>query len=125
MQFQSRRETYQANHFRGFQILPILGMTNAIGGLKSRLYQFDVTIKGGRVHGGAHRFRFKHPNYDSLIRDLYVSVSPFRCQVTSGKPEDFRVMGEVAKFEYECFAIYAEAHGHLPEFNDKKRSPKK
>jgi hypothetical protein len=34
-------------------------------------------------------------------------------------------MGEVAKYEYECFALFAEKFGHLPEFNDKKRSPKK
>ena len=102
-----------------------VGMTNAISGLKSRLYQFDVSIKGGRGHGGAYRFRFKHPKYASLIRNLYVSVRSFQCQVTSGRPDDFRVMGDVAKCEYECFAIYVEAHGHLPEFNDKKRSPKK
>lgn len=102
-----------------------VGMTNAKGGLKSRLYQFDVTIKGGRGHGGAHRFRFKHPKYDSLVQNLYVAVRLFQCQVTSDKPDDFRIMGDVAKFEYECFALYVEAHGHLPEFNDKKRSPKK
>ena len=28
-------------------------------------------------------------------------------------------MGDVAKFEYECFALYVEAYGQLPEFNDK------
>ena len=102
-----------------------VGMTNTKGGLKSRLYQFDVTIKGGRGHGGAHRFRFKHPKYNSLVRNLYVAVRPFKCQVTSETPKDLRVMGDVAKFEYECFALYVEAYGQLPEFNDKKRSPKK
>lgn len=102
-----------------------VGMTNSKGGLKSRLYQFDVTIKGGRGHGGAHRFRFKHPQYDSLVRDLYVAVKPFKCDVTSEKPKDLRIMGKVAKCEYDCFALYVEAHGRLPEFNDKNRSPKK
>jgi len=28
-------------------------------------------------------------------------------------------MGEIAKFEYDCMAIYVEKFGHLPEFNDK------
>lgn len=102
-----------------------IGMSNAIGGLKSRLYQFDITIKGGKGHGGASRFRFKHPNYQALNRKLYVSVRPFPCDVTTEGPGDLRVMGDVTKYEYECFALYVENYGHLPEFNDKKRSPKK
>jgi hypothetical protein len=102
-----------------------IGMTNAKGGLKSRLQQFDNTIKGGDGHGGAHRVRFKHPNYARLARRLYVSVCPHECDVESNHPSDFRIMGDVAKHEYDCFAIFAEAFGSLPEFNDKKRSPKK
>ena len=74
-----------------------VGMTNAKGGLKSRLNQFDVTIKGGRGHGGAHRFRFRHPNYDSLIQNLYASVRAFPCRVTSESPDDLRVMGDVTR----------------------------
>lgn len=111
--------------FSWMQDVAYVGMTNAKDGIKSRLYQFDVTIKGGRGHGGAHRFRFKHPKYNSLVRNLYVAIRPFKCQVTSEMPKDLRTMGDVAKFEYECFARYVEAHGQLPEFNDKKRSPKK
>jgi hypothetical protein len=34
-------------------------------------------------------------------------------------------MGNVVKQEYECFAVFVEKFGKLPEFNDKKRSPKK
>jgi hypothetical protein len=34
-------------------------------------------------------------------------------------------MGEVARHEYECVAFFVEAFGKLPEFNDKKRSPKR
>ena len=33
-------------------------------------------------------------------------------------------MGEVAKFEYDCFAHYSEVFGSLPEFNNKATSPK-
>ncbi|MBI5746671.1 MAG: hypothetical protein HZA13_06700 [Nitrospirae bacterium] len=102
-----------------------IGMTNAKGGLKSRLQQFDNTIKGGDGHGGGHRVRFKHPDYVKLTRRLYVSVCPQECDVTSNLPSDLRVMGKVANHEYECFAVFVEAFGHLPEFNDKQRSPKK
>jgi len=38
---------------------------------------------------------------------------------------DLRKMGEVAMAEYECFARFAEKFGRVPEFNDKKRSPKR
>jgi hypothetical protein len=102
-----------------------VGMTNAKGGLKSRLQQFDNTIKGGDGHGGAHRVRFKHPDYANLVSGLYVSVCPHECNVESNQPVDLRIMGDVAKHEYECFAVFAEAFDRLPEFNDKKKSPKK
>ena len=102
-----------------------IGMTNAKGGLKSRLGQFENTIRGGDGHGGAHRVRFRHPDYAKLTSRLYVAVCAFPCDVTSEQPNDLRVMGEVAKHEYECFAIFRERFGSLPEFNDKERSPKK
>lgn len=101
-----------------------IGMTNAKGGLKSRLQQFDNTIKGGEGHGGGHRVRFKHPDYNKLTRRLYVSVCPQQCDVTSNSPSDLRLMGKVANHEYECFAIFVNTYGCLPEFNDKQRSPK-
>lgn len=102
-----------------------IGMTNAKGGLKSRLQQFDNTIKGGDGHGGGHRVRFKHPDFAKLTKQLYVSVCPQECDVTSNSPSDLRLMGKVANHEYECFAAFVDAFGYLPEFNDKLRSPKK
>jgi len=102
-----------------------VGMTNSKGGLKSRLQQFENTIKGGGGHGGASRVRYKYPDHEKLIHRLYVSVWPKACSVLSKQPSDLRAMGEVAKFEYECFAHFVEAFHQLPEFNDKKRSPKK
>jgi len=101
-----------------------IGMTNSISGLKGRLKQFDNTISGKTGHGGADRVLFKHQDYAILVSQLYVSVSPFECNVKSNKPNDLRVMGQVAKFEYDCFAHFVEKHGDLPEFNNKKQSPK-
>lgn len=102
-----------------------IGMTNAKGGLKSRLQQFDNTIKGGEGHGGAQRVRHKYPDYRRLVPRLYVSISPRQCNVLSNKPSDLRIMGKTAKDEYEGFALFVEKFDHLPKFNDKKRSPKK
>jgi hypothetical protein len=102
-----------------------VGMTNSRGGLKSRLQQFDNTIKGKVGHGGAQRFMRKYPNYDELKKRLYVSVCPTNCNVNSKQPKDLRLMGSVAAQEYECFARYVEIYRQLPEFNDMKRSPKK
>lgn len=102
-----------------------VGMTNAKGGLKSRLRQFDNTIKGGDGHGGGHRVRFKYPDYSRLTLKLYVSVHPYECDVKSNRPDDLRVMGDIAKHEYDCIAVFTEIFHQLPEFNDKKRSPKK
>ena len=101
-----------------------IGMTNSRAGLKGRLKQFDNTIIGKRGHhGGADRVRYKHQDYQELKKQLYVAVSPFKCDVKSNKPSDLRVMGEVVKFEYDCFAYFVELFEILPEFNN-KQSPK-
>ncbi len=110
--------------FKWIKEITYVGMTNSLGGLKSRLKQFDYTIVGKTGHGGADRFRYKYQSYDDLVNSLYVSVCPFKCDVKSNRPDDLRIMGEVAKFEYDCIATYVEKFGHLPEFNDKRRSPK-
>ena len=120
-----RSKDISGSSFSWLPEIVYIGMTNAKGGLKSRLGQFDNTIKGGDGHGGGHRVRFKHPDYATLTPTLYVAVCAFACDVTSENPHDLRIMGEVAQHEYECFALFAEEFGHLPEFNDKKRSPKK
>ena len=99
------------------------GMTNSVGGLKLRLKQFDNTVSGKEGHGGGERVRYKYGNYTELIKRLSVSVSPIQCDVKSNKAEDLLKMGEVAYWEYYCFAEYVERFGRLPEFNDRK-SPK-
>ena len=102
-----------------------VGMTNSKKGIKNRLRQFDNTIFGKEGHGGAKRVRYKYKDYDKLIKHLYVAVRPFKCDVTSNKEKDLLIMGKVAEYEYICFAEYVKGFGMLPEFNDKKRSPKK
>jgi len=101
-----------------------IGMTNAVKGLKGRLKQFDNTIIGKSGHGGADRVRYKYKNYSKLINNLYVSVAVFRTDVKSNQSKDLRLMGDVAKFEYQCFAHFVERYGQLPEFNNKKEAPK-
>ncbi len=101
-----------------------IGMTNARAGLRGRLKQFDNTIKGKSGHGGADRVLYKHRDYSALCAQLYVSVAPFECDVTSQLPLDLRTMGDVAYFEYLCFAHFVECFGKLPEFNDKIASQK-
>ncbi len=112
------------NSFEWIPNIAYIGMSNAKGGIKSRLKQFDNTIMGKSGHGGADRFKFKFLNYNELIEKLYVSISPFDCNVNSFSPQDLRMMGKVASFEYECIAEYIEFFGRLPEFNDRSRSPK-
>ena len=106
--------------FDWIQAIKYVGMTNSKSGLKGRLQQFDNAIKGKSGHGGAQRFRFQHRDYQKLVNNLYVSVFPFQCDVSSNTPRDLRKMGKVAEFEYECFATYVEKWNALPEFNDKK-----
>ncbi|MGR3317909.1 MAG: hypothetical protein ACUZ8O_05460 [Candidatus Anammoxibacter sp.] len=112
------------NQFNWVPEIIYIGMTNSISGLKGRLKQFDNTVNGKSGHGGADRVLYQHQNYNKLVSQLFVSVSSFECNVKSNKPCDLRIMGEVAKFEYDCFAFFVEKFGQLPEFNNKKQSPK-
>jgi hypothetical protein len=118
------RERIGGNSFAWRREIVNIGMSHAISGLKGRLKQFDNTILGKTGHGGADRFRFKHPDYDKLVQKLFVAVALFKCDVTSNSPKALKTMGEVAKFEYLCLAHFVELFGTLPEFNDKKASRK-
>ena len=105
--------------------LEYIGMTNSKKGLKSRLNQFDATIKKARkTHGGADRFLYEYENYEEIKNSIYVAIRPFTCNTKNPAPNDLRIMGEVAKCEYDCWAIYIEENGRLPKFNDKKNAPK-
>lgn len=110
--------------FTWIREIKYVGMTNSLAGLKGRLKQFNSTINGKTRHGGADRFIYKYQDPLDFVNRLFVSVRPFKCDVKSNTPDDLRTMGEVAKFEYECFATYVEKFNCLPEFNDKAKSPK-
>jgi len=111
--------------FQFIREIKYIGMTNSKGGLKSRLNQFDNTLKNRLQHGGADRFIHKfNGSYEELVQKMFVSVWSFECEVDSNKYEDLIIMGEVAKSEYICFAEYVKIFNALPEFNNKKDSPK-
>lgn len=113
------------NTFSFIPELEYIGMTNSKGGLRSRLGQFNNTIKKNSVnHGGADRFLYEYENYDLVKDDIYVAVCSFKCNNKNPLPEDLRIMGEVAKCEYDCWAIYIENNGRYPKFNDMSNSPK-
>jgi len=111
-------------NFKWISEIKYVGMTNSQNGLRGRMKQFDNTIIGKTGHGGADRFRYKYENYQDLVNRLFVSICFFECNVKSNSPKDLRIMGEVAKFEYDCFANYVDKFGYLPEFNDKSKSAK-
>jgi hypothetical protein len=104
-----------------------VGMSNAVKGLEGRLKNFDNTIQylvKPSQHGGADRVRYKHQNYKSLVKKLYVSLRHFPCYPANETATDLRTMGKVANAEYQCMAQCVEELGALPEFNRKKESAK-
>jgi hypothetical protein len=116
------------NDFSLISEIVYIGMTNSMGGLKSRLQQFDNTLHKKQGHGGAQRVISNYPDYDyeTLFSRLFVSILPIECNVNPATytPGDLRKMGLVADLEYECFARYLEEYHKLPIYNDKKKSPK-
>jgi len=112
--------------FKWTKAIRYFGFTNAVGGLRGRLNQFNNTLrdKSGPGHGGAQRFRQKYRNGNALAKKLYIAVCPFACDVSANKPKDLTAMGDAVRSEYLAFAKYAAFFGGLPEFNDKEKSPK-
>lgn len=118
-------ESLEGLPFRYIEEIVYFGMSNSKGGLRQRLQQFNDTMAGVRdQHGGADRFLAVYKNFARLKPRLYVSVCFAECDVTSLNPRDLLLMGEVAKWEYECWASYVKRYGCLPRFNNKKDSPK-
>ena len=118
-------ENIEGRQFEMINEIEYIGMTNSNGGLRSRLSQFDSTIKRIRLnHGGAHRFIGKYWNYEEVKDKLYVSICPFECGNNKSNTDDLIDMGEVAKAEYIFWIDYIKKHGRYPIFNDKNSSPK-
>jgi len=118
------KRPFSATAFNWTAEIVYIGMTNSVAGLAGRLKQFDNTIRGKRGHGGADRLRYRYRDYGHFVANAFVAVAGFRCDPKSATPRDLRAMGAVAKFEYQCLAEYVQRFGRLPEFNDKKKSPK-
>jgi hypothetical protein len=113
------------NTFSFIPELKYIGMTNSKGGLKNRLNQFSATIRMKSInHGGADRFLYDYQNYDEVKDNLYVAIYSFKCDTKNPSPIDLRIMGDVAKCEYDCWATYIEIIGRYPKFNDMNNSPK-
>ena len=113
------------NEFSFIPELEYIGMTNSIKGLKGRLNAFDRTIRKIRKsHGGADRFLFEYENYDGIKDSIYVAINSSKCDTKNPTLNDIIIMGDVAKCEYDCWAIYIEKYGRLPKFNNQKDSPK-
>jgi hypothetical protein len=95
--------------FRWTKEISYFGFTYAVGGLRGRLNQFNNALrdKSGPGHGGAPRFRRKYRDSNALARKLYVAVVLFKCDVSTNRPADLRVMGNVVHAEYLSFANYA------------------
>lgn len=124
----SPNKSLSGEEFSLIEEIAYFGMTNSKAGLKGRLGQFNNSLrdKKGGGHGGAERFRRDYEDGDALAKILYVAVMSFECKVTQNpSPEDFLVMGDVAKAEYVAFARYLKEFQTLPKYNDKKASPKR
>jgi hypothetical protein len=81
------------NTFSFIPELEYIGMTNSKGGLKSRLRQFDDTIKLKRInHGGADRFLYQYENYEEVKDNIYVAIYFFECDTKNPTPKDLRIM---------------------------------
>ncbi|MBI5649335.1 MAG: hypothetical protein HZC40_02635 [Chloroflexi bacterium] len=103
-----------------------VGMSNARGGVKSRLGQFLDGIETGKSHSGAMRFFKTYLEERPFSRAktgkrFFVAITTFPCVVEKSKrtAKDLRKMGDVARLEYYVIAYIKEALGREPELNKK------
>lgn len=114
------------NAFTMLKEIIYIGMTISVKGLKSRLEQFEKSMKGGEgIHGGAERVRFKHKDFNKFLNNVYVSARIFHLSATKNTSSDWRIKGACIGHEYISFADYIDLYHELPEFNDHNRSKKK
>lgn len=104
-----------------------VGMSNAVGGVKSRVNQFNSCIEGNAEnHSGGKRFFNVFSNeipYSEFGGDkkLYFQFFTLPCDVRKRyrSASDLRRMGLIAKLEYEMLAFIKENTGNEPELNKK------
>ncbi|MDE0540489.1 MAG: hypothetical protein OXH94_17380 [Rhodospirillales bacterium] len=101
-----------------------VGMSRAVGGLRSRLKQFQSGIENGKSHSAAGRFFRDHSRsrgYTKLRsnKKLFAAALCIPCEVKKDRrtAKDLRLMGQVARLEYEVLAHIKELTGKEPELN--------
>ncbi|MDB4754896.1 hypothetical protein OAF80_00410 [bacterium] len=102
-----------------------IGMSNAKNGVKSRLKQFLLGVEKGTSHSAGMRFK-KEKDQKEWNSNFYFAAKGYECNVvktTNGDKSrganDLRIMGDVAKLEYELLAIYKEVMNKEPDLNKK------
>lgn len=121
------KEALKGKPFSWKKEIAYIGMTAGKGGLRSRLRQFDDTLRGRGVgHGGAVRAHKHHKNREVLMNHLYVAVmtQPPICHSASSEKQK-KAKGAIYGLELFCLAEYICRHKEIPQFNDWARSPKR
>jgi hypothetical protein len=100
-------------------------MSNAKNGVKSRLKQFLLGVEKGTSHSAGMRFK-KEKDQKEWNSNFYFAAKGYECNVIktaigdqSRDANDLRIMGDVAKLEYELLAIYKEVMNKEPDLNKK------
>ncbi len=103
-----------------------VGMSCSLGGVKSRLLQFQRGIEYGKSHSAAIRFFKVHAGsvpYSQLKRrnEFFVASISIPCKVGKANrtPEDLRKMGMIAKLEYDVLAHIKAKREREPWLNKK------
>jgi hypothetical protein len=123
----NNKEMFQQPHgaLRRVREIIYIGMARSQGGLKMHLRRFYDGLNGRRGYSGARCVRLQYPSYRTLAPNLYVSICPYECDIQSNQPKDLRMMGDIARHEYESFAVFVEKNKRLPKFNDMKQASKR
>lgn len=85
-----------------------IGMSNALGGIKGRLRQFDRAIQGNGGHSGGNKAFDVWKHYSAWADQVFVSAMPVPCNPWRRTPEDLQRMGLVTFLEYEAFSAYLQ-----------------
>lgn len=103
-----------------------VGMANSKRGVFQRLRQFYQGITINRSHSGGKRFFREYAggvSYGVLNnrKKFYFSFLSIPCEVLKSERlgDDLRIMGEVAKLEYDVLAYIKDKTDKEPELNKK------
>ena len=112
-----------ANKSFNYKDVVYIGMSNARGGIRGRLNQFNRSINGGEGHSGGKTIYKNLGNYKKWRKVLYLYVSTFKvkCEVIRSKrsAKDLLLMGWVSFLEFEALAKCKQQVGTEPKYNKK------